>query len=664
MAGSRRAKPRLNLGGCRTASPDGVRSPAKTPDVVANRSVGVDDCLSSGLLGAITGHDDRVKSTFVSYSRRDFHAAEALCSVLAESDQVKPWLDVEHLRPGTDWETVINAAIDAADAVVVVASPAAMASRWVTEEWQRALRNGTPVHVALVRNTKLPPELTTIHDLRGRFFTEARGLVEVLLDRVAPKPRSRFQLAPQMAMLWASLLFCTVIVGLGAALGWDISQVCRPVHPGFARFGLTTALANILAGAGLIAAMVRLSLRTVSPSSLRNALAPTYFGVLLSLIATWVVGNRSYCEAAGATARTDSAWLYLAAAAVALFAAVLVSRSRTVHLRMPTGRGEDYIRVRLKGHRASRRRVRRFAHMWAVYRPKIDELKKVTGVGSAATYRMYFHPEDKPFANVIAGTCEAAGFAKVRTDPRWVFVVVSTRTPADVIRIAHGIYGDRVVFVLATSIYLPENLTELRRHQWLDFREQQPEELYEFLRMVVTGVPSGRGVVAVPIDIDTFRAPRYIANYLVYGRVLIGLAAAPPLGLLLAGDFVGAMPVVLVTAPLAAAVINLMRRTAERRITSGGWLLRSVLVLLLLIAWAVLAPTSPHIMPVSRVVVVLISVAALFGSTKAMVSLWLPPEEGQQVQLVTPPVSPPRHAFTAPLMSLALAAGYFFQVQS
>ena len=602
-------------------------------------------------------------NVFISYSRREFHAAEALSSVLAASGQIRPWLDVEHLRPSTDWETAINAAIDDADAVVVVASPAAMASQWVTDEWERALDKGKPVYVALVRDTELPPELTTVHDLRGRFFTEARRLVEVLLGRTTPRPRRRFPLSSQMALLWASLLFCTVIAGVGATLGWDISQVYRPVHAGFARFGLATALANVLVGAGLIAVMVRLFRRTASPSSLREGLAQTHFGLLLSLIGTLVVGNRPYREAAGLDVRTDSAWLYLAAAAVALFAFVLVSRSRTIHLEMPTGRGDDHIRGRFKGHRVSKRRMRRFAHMWAIYRPKIQELKKFPGVGSTATYWVKCDPGDEPVANVIAGTCEDAGFAADKDDARWVFIVVSTRTSAEVIHNAHKVYGYRVVFVLATSLHSMEDHSEVRRHQWLDFRDQQPEELYEFLRMAVTGVQGVRGVVTVPMGVGIFRAPRYITHYLVSGRVLIGFTAAPPLGQLLAGDFARAVPVVLVTALLAAAVINLIRRTANRTITEGGWLSRSVLVFLLFITWLVLTPNIPHIPPANRVVLFLVVVTNLFGSTKVMRSLWLPPEEGQKVQLALPPVTPPWYAFSMPLMSLVLATGYFFLTQ-
>ncbi|NKE57349.1 toll/interleukin-1 receptor domain-containing protein [Lentzea sp. PSKA42] len=603
-------------------------------------------------------------NVFVSYSRRDFHAAEALTSVLAASGRVSTWLDVEHLRPGTDWEIAINAAIDHADALVVVGSPAAVKSQWVTGEWQRALRNGTPVHVALVHDTELPPELTSVHDLRGSFFAEARRLVGVIWGQVEPRPRRRFPLSRQMALLWAVLLFCTVTAGVGATLGWDIGQVLQPVHAGLARIGFAAALANVLVAGGLIYLMVRLFRRTVSPSWLREGLAASCLSVVLSVVGTLIVGGRSYLAAAGPDPRTDSAWLYLAAGAAAVFGAVLVARSRTIHLEMPTGLGYDHIRGRFKGHRVSKRRMRRFAHMWALYRPKIDALKQVTGVGSAATYWVWCHPEDKPIANVIAGTCEAAGFAKDEGDPRWAFVVVSTRTPAEVIRNAREVFGDRAVFVLATSLHLAEDDAELRRYQWLDFREQQPEELYEFLRTAVTGMPGERGMVTVPTGVDTFRAPRYITNYLRFGRMMIGTAAAPPLGLILAGDFVRAVPVVLVTLLLAASVMNLMRRTADRTVTAGGWLIRTVVAFLLFIGWLVLAPNIQHIPPVNRVGFAVIVVWQLFGSTKAMLALWLPPEEGQKVLLASPPVTPPGYAFGVSLFSLVLATGYIFLTQA
>ncbi|MET9632911.1 toll/interleukin-1 receptor domain-containing protein [Lentzea sp. NPDC006480] len=424
---------------------------------------------------------------FVSYSRRDFHAAEALTSVLA-SRGVQVWFDVEQLRPRTDWETAINAAIDQADAVVVVASPAAMASKWVTGEWQRALSQGKPVHAALVRDTGLPPELTSRYDLRGRFFAEAQRLA----DGAVPRAKRRLPFSPQMGLLWLSLVFCSSVLVLGALHGWAISQKYVPVHAGMARLAFALALTNALSAGGLVYLAVRLARRTVSPGSLREGFSATLFALVFSLIETLVA--------------PVPRWPFLAAGVVAFAGVVLLSRSRTVHLEMPTGAGDDRIRGRLKGVRLSR--GRRFGRLWNTYHPKFVALAELTpGIGAAASYWVWCHEDDLPIAQLVKRMCDAAGFAQEETDPGLAFVVVSTRTPYQVLRSAREVFGDRVVFVLATSLRLEEDDADLRRHQWLDFREQEPEGLYELLRVVVTSRPAERGVVTVPMNVDRFRAP-------------------------------------------------------------------------------------------------------------------------------------------------------------
>lgn len=46
----------------------------------------------------------RPRKVFVSYSRRDFHAAEAVTAALWAHEPLDPWFDLERLRPGMDWE--------------------------------------------------------------------------------------------------------------------------------------------------------------------------------------------------------------------------------------------------------------------------------------------------------------------------------------------------------------------------------------------------------------------------------------------------------------------------------------------------------------------------------------------------------------------------------
>ncbi|KJK44248.1 hypothetical protein UK23_30100 [Lentzea aerocolonigenes] len=578
---------------------------------------------------------------FVSYSRRDFHAAEALTSVLTGTG-AQVWFDVEQLRPRTDWETSINTAIDRADAVVVVASPAAMASKWVTGEWRRALSQGKPVHVALVHDTALPPELTSRYDLRGRFFAEAQRLAE----GVEPRGKRRFPLSPQLGLLWLSLVFCTLVLALGATLGWAISQVYVPVHAGMARLAFALALTNALSAAGLVALMIRLARRKISPWSLREGFSATLFALVFALIETLIAGSPK--------------WPYLVAGAVALACRVLVSRSRTVHLEMPTGKGDDRIRGRLKGLRLGRRR-RQFGRLWDTYHPRFVALRELTpGVGAAASYWVWCHEDDMPIAQLIARTCDSAGFAQDQTEPGLAFIVVSNRTTAQFIRSAHEVFGDRAVFVLATSVRLEEDDAELRRHQWLDFREQEPEGLYELLRTVVSAQPAERGVVTVPMNVDRFRAPQYITGYLLFSRLLLGLTIAPVLGLAVARSPLTALPLAIVTGLLALVVVNLVRRTATRSLTAGGWAVRTVLAALLFIAWAFMAPLIPHIPPVNRLFVLFFGLLGFFGRMKILTGLWLPPERKQEVVLASAPVQPSVYSFAIPMGALVLAAGYYF----
>jgi hypothetical protein len=384
--------------------------------------------------------------------------------------------------------------------------------------------------------------------------------------------------------------------------------------------------------------------------------------VLLAMI--WTVGmsvwgalktTDSLYRAEGGD-RADPVWLYLASGAAWLLAVALLSRSRTVHLEMPTDAGALRVRDRLKGQRLGRRR-------WAAYLPKFAALKaSMSGVGSRATYWVWCHPDDAPISNLISNPCELAGWEKDEINPGLVFVVVTTRTPDEIVRSALAIFGYRAVFVLATSLRLPDD--ELRRHQWLDFRDQEPEGLYDLLRTALHG-PGERGVVTAPVGVDTFRAPGYVTNYLLIGQTWLGFVAAPPLGLILAGQVSRAVPVGLVTLLLAATMISLMRRTASRTVTSGWWSIGSLAVLLLFVGWLVLLPPIPMFPLLNRVVLFMLVALHLFGLAGTMLAVWLPPDHPEQkTELASAPVRPPRYSFFVPLMTLALATGYLVLTQA
>lgn len=79
-----------------------------------------------------------VKKVFLSYARADQAHAKKLADGLRQAE-LDVW-DPEHdLLPGSDFTTHLKHALDEADAVVVLVSPDAMASRSVSHEIEYAL---------------------------------------------------------------------------------------------------------------------------------------------------------------------------------------------------------------------------------------------------------------------------------------------------------------------------------------------------------------------------------------------------------------------------------------------------------------------------------------------------------------------------------------------
>lgn len=74
---------------------------------------------------------------FISYARQDSEFANQVKDIL-ESKQVKVWIDTDRLQVGIDWRGTIDTAIDEAFAVIVIMSPDANTSNYVTYEWSYA----------------------------------------------------------------------------------------------------------------------------------------------------------------------------------------------------------------------------------------------------------------------------------------------------------------------------------------------------------------------------------------------------------------------------------------------------------------------------------------------------------------------------------------------
>lgn len=128
------------------------------------------------------------QQVFLSYSRKQFYFAESLMLRL-DYQSIPVWFDTHSILAGTDWEKSIDDALLACTSLVLIASRAALASKNVKYELQKAQEVGKPIYIVLFEAVELTPELqqiaVAILDMRTHFEQKAQKLAELLRQ---PRP--------------------------------------------------------------------------------------------------------------------------------------------------------------------------------------------------------------------------------------------------------------------------------------------------------------------------------------------------------------------------------------------------------------------------------------------------------------------------------------------
>lgn len=101
---------------------------------------------------------------FISYAHVDSDFV-AVLKLELENAQFVAWVDSEHLRAGKDWRRGIDEAIESSIAVIVIMTPEAKASEYVTYEWAFALGAKKEVIPVLLKPTNLHPRLEVLQYL-------------------------------------------------------------------------------------------------------------------------------------------------------------------------------------------------------------------------------------------------------------------------------------------------------------------------------------------------------------------------------------------------------------------------------------------------------------------------------------------------------------------
>ncbi|MDA8368729.1 MAG: toll/interleukin-1 receptor domain-containing protein [Nocardiopsaceae bacterium] len=596
----------------------------------------------------------RMATVFVSYSRREFHFAEAATATLRSHSALDPWIDAQRLRPGMDWAKTLDESLDNADALLLLASPAAMASAYVRREWTRAAERGIPIHIGVVEAVDLPSELAgrPVYDLRTRFWKRAAALGEAIAQArtepvaVAPRPNrlglpgrmpasvaatAALAVLASLALVAATVVLVSVDIAvmrlarspfIGSDWMWqdnalEVLRTLRWQRAMFALLGLT-AMAAPLAPGVLIAGTWLLRRRSSQSFLLMGFGSTAAVGSFLFVFVGKTVGSPApddpfiteevFPTPPGIASDTALLRALLAGAVVcAVTGGILVLVSRTLHLWLPTGAGAGYQRRRLAGMRLIRpdlltvagpkRYGPRLLTEWTSYDPWfpvkwMDSCARLAALPApetpCAVEVLSLAPADEAVAGLIRLACREAGMAGGPSPARWVFVLVSSQAPWPETAQAIQDLGPRAICVLLDSLHLPADAEELRRHQWLDFRERHPDSLFPLLAALrsPTAEPADDGPAPAPAVADRFRAPVAVRQFVALGRNLAGALPGFALVALIFRPMDVQSPALAVVTVLAVVcLVRLGNRVATRRITAAGFRRGCLVTLAVLTLW-------------------------------------------------------------------------------
>ena len=134
------------------------------------------------------------RHVFISYSREDSDFADELTRKLRR-DGVDVWIDRESLEPGTpDWQKGVRASIDAAFAVIFVASPSSGQSVYVQAELAIAKKNKCPIYPVWLRGDDwvdcVPLDMLNYQYIdcrKGEYYPGINQAIRTMLDLALQK---------------------------------------------------------------------------------------------------------------------------------------------------------------------------------------------------------------------------------------------------------------------------------------------------------------------------------------------------------------------------------------------------------------------------------------------------------------------------------------------
>ena len=121
------------------------------------------------------------KIVFISHSHEDADFAELL-KLQLEKNNIYGWVDSEKLIIGQDWRQEIDDGISNSVALIVIMTPEAKKSEYVTYEWAYAWGKQIPIFPIMLKQTPLHPRLESLQylDFTNRSTRPWQKLLESL----------------------------------------------------------------------------------------------------------------------------------------------------------------------------------------------------------------------------------------------------------------------------------------------------------------------------------------------------------------------------------------------------------------------------------------------------------------------------------------------------
>jgi hypothetical protein len=117
---------------------------------------------------------------FVSYKRDDLETVSKIVDELKRHHYV--WFDQSGIPGGTKWEAEIKAGLDAAAALVLMVTPAALTSKWVRYEYETALAREIRVIPYMLERAELPDNLHVRQKIKASDEMAFEKLMDALPD--------------------------------------------------------------------------------------------------------------------------------------------------------------------------------------------------------------------------------------------------------------------------------------------------------------------------------------------------------------------------------------------------------------------------------------------------------------------------------------------------